>query len=814
MATFLQDLRYGLRQLRRNPGFTAVAIITLALGIGANTAIFTVVNSVLLRTLPYPDSGRIMNITRWEGGDVSVPMFAFWERNNPGFGDLAAYTNQANASINLSGSDRPELVEARKVSQNYFRLFGANPILGRTFTAAEDCPGGPEVALLSYGLWRRRFGGNPSTLGKEIALGGVPYTIIGVLSPSFKPFPATGVWVPLQADPDSANQAHILMVSGRLPISATVAQANSWMAVIGKRYVQTHPQQLGNDDRLKVTPMQQRVTGDVRPTLLILLGAVGLVLLIACANVANLLLARASGRSKEIAVRAAIGAGRGRIIRQLLTESVLLAFAGGALGLAIGWWGTRTLFLLTPADLLQIEKITGTPSIDLRVAGFTVLVSLITAVAFGLLPALHLSRSDLVGSLKESSGRTSAGLSHHRMRSALAAAETAIAAVSLCGALLLIRSFVALRGVHPGFETRNLLTMKVALAGPEYARPGTVDRMAKQIVDRVNRVPGVESTAMGTLPFGPVADMIFNIPGRPPLEGYKFTGDVLWYFVSPRYFETLQIPLRSGRLFSELEAAHTAIVNQAMARKFWPKQSPVGQSIIIGGGLGPTLDQGPVEIVGVVGDVHDRLDTAPPPALYQLWSQVPAAGLRLMNQFVPAGIAVRTKVGVQPMAVSRAVQQVLLAREIQLPATGAQTMQQVVRDSTAQASSETALLSIFGAMALLIVAVGIYGVISHGVDQRTHEIGIRMALGAEKSDVLRMVVGQGIRLALIGVAIGVAGALALTRFLSSLLYGVTPTDPLTFIAVSLLLVAVALAACYIPARRAAKVDPMVALRYE
>jgi putative ABC transport system permease protein len=810
-----QDLRYGLRQLIHNPGFTIAAVLTLALGIGSNTTIFTMINTVLLHPLPYPGSEQMVNITRWEGGEVSVPMFTFWEQNNPGFNDLAAYTDQANAGINLSGGVRPRVAEARKVSRNFFRLFGANPILGRTFSIDEDRVGGPEVAVLSYGLWQRGFGGRASILGEKISLGGVPYTIIGVLSPSFKPYLPTEVWIPLQADPDSTNQAHILMVAGRLPKGRTLAQANAWMDVIGKRYIRTHPLQLGNDDRLKVTLMQRQITGNVRPTLLILLGAVGLVLLIACANVANLMLARSGSRQKEIAVRVAIGAGRRRVVRQLLTESFLLSLAGGAMGLALGWWGVRLLILLTPADLLRVEKITGIPSIDLRVAAFTIVLSLVTAVAFGLFPALQLSRPDLMGSLKESSGHASAGLRHHRMREVLAAAEVAIAAVSLCGALLLIRSFIALWSVSPGFDSQNLLTIKVSLAGPKYARTDNVDRLTRQIVDRVDRIPGVQSAAMGSsMPFGPISDMIFNIPGRAPLKDYKFTGDVLWCFVSTGYFRTLRIPLRSGRLFNEQEPVHTVIINEAMARKFFPTQNPLGQSILIGTGLGSTLDQGATEIVGIVGDVHNQLDAPPPPTMHQLWSQVPSGGLRLMNQLFPASIAVRTKEGVHPMELSRGVRDALLAQDMQLPTAAGETMQQVILDSTAGASGNMLLLSIFGAMALLIASIGIYGVLAYNVELRSHEIGIRMALGAEKHDVLRMVIGEGLKLALIGVVIGIAGALALTRFLSSLLFGVKPTDPLTFIAVSLILIAVALMACYIPARRAAKVDPMEALRYE
>ena len=817
MSTLIQDIRYGLRQLRRSPGFTAVAVLTLALGIGATTAIFTVVNTVLLHPLPYPDSGRIVNIGRSGGGarySDDLPMVAFWLQNNPGFEDLAAYREGA-TSVNLSGGDRPELVQALKVSRNYFRLFGANPILGRTFNSAEDQPGGASALVMSFGLWQRRFGGDPSILGKAITLGGTSYTIIGALSPRFKPYPSAEVWIALQADPNSTDQAHVLTVAGRLPRGATLAQANSWMKVLGKRYVQAHPEQLGNDDIVGALPMRQRLTGDVRPALLILLGAVGLVLLIACANVANLLLARALGRQREIIVRAAIGAGRGRIIRQLLTESLLLALAGGALGLAFGSWGVRALLAFAPGGLPRIQEMARVPALDAWVAAFSVALSVVTGIVFGLLPAFQVSRVDLVSSLKESGGRAGTGLKHGQTRAALVAAEMAIAVVLLCGAMLLIRSFVALHSVQPGFDPRNLLTMKVALAGPEEFNAGAVDRRAYQTAQRVERIPGVEkATVASSLPTQAIADMIFDIPGRPPLAGFKFTGDVLWCFVSWNYFDALRIPLRSGRLFREQEPPHTVIINEAMRRKFWPNQNPVGQSILIGNKLGPQLDQGSTEIVGVVGDVHDRLDADPPATMYQAWSNVPDGGIRFMSQQYPASIAVRTKAGAAPMSVSRLVQEALVARDSQLPATNVETMEQVMLESTAQENFDLLLLSIFAASALLLAAVGVLGVTSYTVQQRTHEIGMRVALGAQKHDVLALLVRQGMTSALAGVGVGLAGALALTRFLTSMLYGVKPTDPLTFFVVALILTAVAALAAYIPARRATKVDPMEALRYE
>jgi predicted permease len=799
----------------KSPGFTLAVLATLALGIGANTALFTVINTVLLHPLPYPESGRMVNITRRGGGSDSVPMFTYWEQNNSLFEDLTAYDFIA-SGLNLSGGDRPELVQGLHVSHNYFRLFAAKPILGRAFTPQEDRPGGPHVLLVSYGLWQRQFGGDPSIVGKAISLGGAPYTLIGVLSPSFQPYPPADVWMPLQADPNSTNQAHILMASGRLPSGTTLAEANSRMSVMGKRYVQTHPDQLGNDDKLVVTPTQQQMTGNIRPALLILLGAVGLLLLIACANVANLVLARAAGRHREIAIRAAIGAGRGRILRQLLTESLLLALGGGGLGLALGSWGVRALLALTPGDLPRMGEMAAIPALDPWVAGFTAMLSLLTGILFGLVPAIQVSRADLTSLLKGSGGGSGDSLKHNRARGALVSAEVGIAVILLCGAVLLIRSFAALHSVEPGFDLRNLLTMKVSLSGPKLASASVVDRTARQWVERVERLPGVEAAAMANNPpFENGIDMIFNIPGRPPLEGYKFTGDVQWRFVSAHYFAALRIPLRSGRLFRDQEPARTVVINEAMARRFWPDANPIGQAIWIGAGLGPGFDEGSTEVVGVVGNVRENgLDNDPPPVMYQLHSQIPDGAMKLANGLQLASVLVRTKSGIAPMSVSQAVQEALLAGDTQLPATKVRTMEQVSLNSTARQNFNLLLLGVFAAIALLLAAVGIYGVMSYTVEQRTHEVGVRTALGASRGDVLKLVLGQGFKLTLIGLGMGIVGALVLTRFLSSLLYGVRPSDPATFLAVFLLLAGVALLASYIPACRAAKVDPMTALRYE
>ena len=812
MESFLSDIKHSLRALRQSPSFTITAVAALAIGIGANTAIFSVVNAVILRPLPFADADRIVNIGLRGSLTASIPMFTYWEQNNPSFEELTACLS--GTRMNLNGGDKPELVAAIRSSKNYFRLFGANPILGRTFTEAEDRPGGSRVVVMSYGLWQRRFGGDSSILRRTILLGGASYAVVGVVSPGFTPYPAADLWTPLQADPNSTDQAHVLLVSARLPRGVSLAQARARMTALGKRYVQTHSRLVGKDGDIQVTPVQEQLTGKIRPALMVLLGAVGLVLLIACANVANLLLARAAGRQREIAIRAALGAGRLRIVRQLLTESLLLAVAGGALGLIFGSWGVRALLSLTPGDLPRVQEIASIPALDPRVAGFTVLLAAITAVVFGLLPAMQVSRIELASALKESSGRTGTGLKHNRTRSALVGAEVGIAVVLLCGAALLIRSFVAMHAVSLGFDSSNLLTMEVSLAGASYAKSSEVDRLSRQFIERVERLPAVESAALASaLPLWGTQDMLFSIPGRQALPGFHFTGDVQWRIISTHYFDVLRIPLLSGRFLRDQEPSRTVVISHAMARKYWPNGNPVGQSIIIGPRLGPDYEAGVTEIVGVVGDVRERLDVDPTPVMYQAPSQVLNAAMALVNRLEPGAILVRTKPGIAPMGVSQAVQQALLETD-QLPVAKIRGMEQVSLDSTARQNFNLLLLGLFAAVALVLAAVGIYGVMSYSVEQRTHEIGIRAALGANRRDVLNLILLQALRMTIAGIAAGIVASFGLTRLLSAQLYGVKPSDPLTFAVVPLTLLVVSLAAAGIPALRASRVDPLAALRHE
>ena len=814
MGSLFADLRLAARLLLKSPGFTVVALAAIALGIGANTAIFTVVNAVLLHPLPYPDSGRIVTLLRTGGGSISVPEFNYFSQQNPGLEQLTAF-DMTSAGVNLAGSARPEFVHGIHVSAAYFRLFGAHPILGRVFTAEEDRPGAPRVLVMSYGLWQRRFGGDAAILGKTVTLGGAPSTVAGVLSPGFQPNPATDLWLPLQADPNDADQAHYLVVAGRLAPGDALATAAARVTVVAKRYVKTHPDQIGDDDKIAVQPMRRYLTGDVEPALLILLGAVGLVLLIACANVANLLLAKAAGRQREMAIRSAIGAGCGRIVRQLLTESLLLAVAGGALGFALGSWGLRALLLFTPGDLPRAEELAATHALDPSMLAFAAAVSLLTGVLFGLFPAFQISRIDLSSALKESSGRSGTGLKHNRLRGILAASEMGLAVVLLCGAARLIRSFVALHDVDPGFDPHNLLTLQVSLAGERYSTTAASSLMTRQLAERIEGLPGVAAaSAVNGLPLQGVMDMIFNIPGRPLAAGEKFTGDVQWRFVSGHYFEALRIPLRAGRFLRQREPSAVVVINEAMARKFWPKENPVGKTILIGAGLAD-MEQPPAEIAGIVGDVRENgLDNEAPPTMYQIYAQVPDKAMALVNTMVPVGFLIRSRPGVSPLSLRSEVEREFANSGTQLAPTNVRTMESVAWNSTARQNFMLMLLGVLAAIALLLAALGIYGVLAYTVEQRTQEIGIRAALGATRADTLRLIVGQGLRVSAIGMGAGLVAALGLTRLLASLLYGVKPADPLSFAAVAITLSLVSLAACAIPAYRATRVDPIVALRYE
>jgi putative ABC transport system permease protein len=810
MGAFLGDLKFALRGLRKNPTFTITAIVTLALGIGANGAIFSVINAVLLQPLPYPDAKRVVSIGRHGGGGVPEPVFAFWEQNNPGLDDLTACTGHI--AINLNTGMRAEVVSAIATSRNYFGLFGANPIIGRTFNATEDSPRGPRAVVISYGLWQKSFDGNPSILGSTVILGGAPYSIVGVLSPSFKSYPKADIWIPLQVDRNSTNQAATLDVYARLPREITLAQATARMQMLRKRYAETRSRVFGVHD-LQVDELQEQITGTVRPALVMALGAVGFVLLIACANVTNLLLARATVRQKEIAIRSALGAGRFRIFRQLVSESLVLAIGAGILGLLLGSWSLRGILHFAPNSLPDFERLRSFAAFDPKVAAFTFALAVVTAILCSALPAIEFSRPGLINWLGDSS-RTSSNPRQKRTRNALVALEVSVAAVLLCGALLLARSFVAMHEVKLGFEPRNLLTVELALVGSGYDKASTVDRISRQLVQRTRAIPGVESAAMASaLPLQGGIDMIFSIPGRQPLEGRLFDGDVQWRIISTDYFKVLQIPLIAGRFFNEQEPRGTVLISEAMARQFWPGENPVGKDILIGPNLGPEYQVGITRVVGVVGDVRERLDVRPQPVMYQMPSQIPDGDMALLNQLEGAGMLIRTRGGLPTMSISHFIQKALFL-DNQLSPLKFRTMEEVGIDSTADKNFNTLLLGSFSAIALLLAAVGIYGVMSYGVEQRTHEIGIRAAIGANRSNLLRLVMSEAIAVALAGIALGIAASFGLTRFLRNQLFGVKPSDPVTLLVVPLLLLLIAIGAAYVPALRATRVDPLIALRRE
>jgi len=824
MGTLAFDIRYAFRMLARNPGFAAIAILALALGIGFNTAIFTVVNAVLLQPLPYPEPDRVVELARGypngRGNSISIPKYMVWKDNHV-FQSMTAYAPAA-AGLNLGTGDRPEQVKTLQVSSGFFQVFGVSPAAGRTFTATEDVPNGPAVAVLTHDMWQSRLGGDPRTIGRPVLLNGQPYTVLGVLPKGFRSEPQAEIFLPLQADPLSTNQGHYLNVAARLKPGATLSAARAEMKIAGERFRKDNPKWMDKEESVAVTPMREAAVSDIRTALLVLLGAVGFVLLIACANVANLLLARAAARQREMAVRAAVGAGRWRVVRQLLTESVLLAGIGGALGYALGSWGVRALLLLVPADIPRLMDADGVravaPPLDWRVAAFTLAAALVTGILFGLIPALQASKLDLVSALKEAGSRSGTSRRHNRARSSLVVAEVALALVLVAGAALLIRTFVGLSNAKPGIDPRNVLTMMTSLTSGAYSTTGKVEAFTTDTLRSIEGLPGVEAAAtMVVLPAGNVGiDLPFNIAGKPPAKGQQYNGDEQYRYISGHYFQAFRIPLLRGRRFTETDTGNSTpvvIINQQMAKHYWPHQDPIGQVITIGQGLGPQFADPPRQIVGIVGTVKEQgVANGDVGVMYLPQAQVPQGMMELIRQIIPLAWAVRLHG--DPMALRAAVQREIQAVDAAMTVSRVQPMEQVLASTVARQNFNMLLLSIFAVIALLLAAIGIYGVMSYSVEQRTQEIGIRMALGSSRTDVLKLMLAAGLKLAGIGVAIGLALAYLLTRFLASLLFSVKAGDPWTLAAVAAILGLVALIATYIPARRAAATDPGQALHYQ
>ena len=803
METLLKDISYGIRNLIKRPGFFAVAVITLALGIGANSAIFNTVNAVLLRPLSFPESENIVlleGINPRQGitqSNMSVPDILDWQSQNQSFEQIAGFLS---GGVLLTSNEETERVLAAGVTGDFFALMRTNAALGRTLQTDDARKGYDNVAVLSYGLWQKRFGGDPKVIGSKVMISGDNTTIVGVMPNGFE-FPQQAqLWWPFRLETSERRDNRYVNVIARLKPGATVEQAQADLDTINQRLSQSFVE-TNTGWSTRVTNLREQLVSGMRTSLLVLLGAVAIVLLIACANVANLLLARATARQKEIAVRTALGASRLRIIRQLLTESLLLSIIGGVAGFGLSVWLTRLLVAISPANTPRFEEI----GIDSRVFLFTLGITLLTGLVFGVAPALQTSRLDLNENLKESGRRGAGGERHNRLGSLLIVSEVALSFMLLVGAGLLVKSFMRLRDVSPGFNPSNLLTMRMGLMPGKYKQGEPRAQVFRQAVEKIQAVPGVE--AVGGVLSMPLGGDTFNVGRSYIREGRPFTpeesANATYLAITPNYFRALQVPLIGGREFTDQDNDSTTkvvIVNQTMARQLWPGESPIGKRITIW-----RDEKFPREIVGVVGDTKASLDTDAGSQMYVPYAQDANWG--------SLTLAMRTTTS-DPASLAPAVRNEIRSLDKSLPVYNVKTMDDVLAASVADRRTSMLLFSTFAVVAMLLSMIGIYGVTAYYVTQRTHEIGIRMALGAQLRDVMKLVLKRGLTLALIGVAVGVAGALALTRLLSTLLFGVRAVDAATFATVSLGLIAVAILACYIPARRATKVDPLVALRYE
>jgi putative ABC transport system permease protein len=810
VETVIQDLRYGLWMMRRNPGFTFVAVITMALGIGANTAIFSVVNAVLLRPLPYRAPDRIVTIRNYGANSNHVHVtgadFLDWREQATVFEQIAALTKD---DVDLTESGEPERLTAGLVSADLFRALGVAPAYGRGFTPAEDEPGAAQVVILSHRLWQRRFGLDPQIIGRAITLGGRSRTVIGIMPPGFQLLEEFDLWLPLALDVNQKSRIgpmNNVKVIARLRPGVTLEAATADLSIIRERQRQAFPY-IFSDLEVDVIRLHEHLVGDVRLALLALFGAVAFVLLICCANVANLLMARSDARQKEMAIRAALGAGRFRLVRQLLSESLLLSVAGGAAGLIVATWGVKLLVRLTPGDIARINESGPSSLMDGRVLGFTCVIVALAGLAAGVIPALHASKTNVNETLKAQFTAWAPRRGARRTLQALMVGEVALTFVLLVGAGLMIKSFFQLLAVPKGFNPDNVLTLVLS---PSYAKypPGSPQRRAyfQESLTRVQTLPGVQSASLTSfLPLaGPGSSRSFKIEGRPPFEPGK-EPSAQDNLISHDYFRTMGIEVRAGRAFTEqdgAEASPVVIINETMARRFFPNENPIGRRFV--------WSPSPLTIVGVVGDTrHFGLDQEVRPEIY--WPYLQARNF-VMRLVVRASSDSSSQANLSSLAA--AIRNQVRAVDLIVPVNQVVTMDERLSDSVAPRRFQTLLLSVFAAVALIIATVGVYGVLSYAVGQRMREIGVRMALGAQGADVLRLVVGQGMRMTLIGASLGLAAALALTRVMRNLLFNVSPTDSATFAIITLLLVVVALLASYIPARRATKLDPLMSLRNE
>ncbi len=822
MDNIFQDVRHAWRMLRQAPAFTLAAVAALALGIGANTAVFSVLNTVLLKPLPYPDADRMIvflnTSPQGSGPGASPTKFNLWRRQTVAFQDVTAFRF---TTVNFTGIGDPEQIAAGQVSAGFFALFGATLSEGRAFTADEDLPNTAPVVVLSDGFWKRRFGGDASIVGKTLSLNGQSHLVVGVLAPfdatsiQFAPAPPD-VWIPFQIDPNSVMHGHFFQAAGRLKPGVTLETATAQLQQAAGEFRGLFPSALPPQGSFGVRLLQEMVVFNVRSLLWLLAGAVSFVLLIACANVASLLLVRANVRQREIAIRAAMGAGRRRIVAQLLTESVVLSVLGGALGLVLGLIGIRALLALNPGNIPRIGVGGAAVAMDGQVLLFTLIISVLTGLVFGVFPAWHASRTDLSSTMKEAGGRANTGFRQNKARAVFVIVEVGLALVLLVGAALLIRTYVALRAVDPGFDAQRVLTMRMSLKGDRFAKAAAVGELMRDGADRLQRIPGVEmAAATCCVPLEGGLGLGFTIEGRPLLDS-PFHGGGGFQPTSPTYFGTFKIPIARGRGFTDQDGAGApgvVIISEQMARRYWPDSEPLGARITIGRGMRPDFDEPPREIIGIAGNIRDGgLNRDPGPIMYVPWAQLPDAHSANLTDILALAWVVRTRG--EPYGLSPAIQKELREASGGLPVARIRTMDEVIGQSTARSDFNLSLLTTFAVSALVLAAIGVYGLMAYSVQQRTQEIGIRLALGADSHRVRNMVVRQGMTIVLAGVIVGLAAAFGLTSLMATLLFGVTARDPLVFGFVPVVLTLVALVGVWLPARRAARVDPVVALRME